>query len=238
MTKEEFLSYVEHCSEEDFNYKQLLINLKSTDVEVDNDETFVLEYQNKVLSRNSRKPSMSFLNNYKVNFCSNSNNMYAGDNDVQDISNWTIRHYSEQPYDLIRSKMSLERNGISTKGNTEKKDWLVLGNTGNTFFVLCYKGNPLTKNGFLNSSTCYFEMGLASVQTKIWISEDLLPLNNQTPKIIGGDNGQSLFNQLFEIQGFKKLKDQLFIEQLKNYFNNSIEIKIPSAVPSILGAWH
>ena len=112
------------------------------------------------------------------------------------------------------------------------------GNTGNTFFVLCFDGTPLVKKGFLDNCNYYFEMELSSVQTKVWISEDLLPLNNKTPKILGGNNGVSLFNQLFEIQDLKQLRGQTFISTLSAIFNDSIEVKIPSAVQTKPESWH
>ena len=66
MTKEEFLTYIKTCEPKKYNYKQLLSNLKLTEVDVDNDEAFIVDFQNAVLSRNSQDCSKAFLQNYRV----------------------------------------------------------------------------------------------------------------------------------------------------------------------------
>ena len=66
MTKEEFLTYIKTCEPKKYNYKQLLSNLKLTEVDVDNDEAFIVDFQNAVLSRNSQDCSKAFLQNMKL----------------------------------------------------------------------------------------------------------------------------------------------------------------------------
>lgn len=235
MTKEEYLNFIATCSQQDFTYKNVIEMLRKTDVNVDNDETFVMAFQEAVRVRNMKTDS--FFANYQVKFKDVSTELksYGVTDEVHNIHNWSIRHYSVDKHQLIRSKMSLEKDGISLKGNTAHRDWLKLGNTGNTFFVLCYKRSPVTDPKFLSTCQFYHEIKLASVHSKIWISQDLMSLDNKSPLIIGGVNGYSLFYQLIDM--VKMLKGEAFIKKLVSLFNGSIEVKIPLAIDTTTNGW-
>ena len=237
MTSDVLLNFIRKCSPTEFTYENVIAKLRETDVDVDTDATFVMAFQEAVREHNLKNSDDDFFKNYQVKFNEVVNGMKSCDvtDEVRDINNWSIRHYSVDKHQLIRSKMSLEKDGKSLRGNTAHRDWLKLGNTGNTFFVLCYKGSPVTDTKFLSNCQFYHEIKLASVHSKIWISQDLMSLDNKSPLIIGGVNGYSLFYQLIDM--VKKLKGEAFIKNLVSLFNGSIEVKIPLAIDTTINGW-
>lgn len=235
MTKEEFLSFVE-TSAPPLLYKALVDNLKVVSEDIDNDSNFVMRFQKLIASKNGKTNLHYALSNVDV-FSKKDESFqpkFASDA-TRNISNWAVRHYSSQKHDIIKSQMSLAQNGITIAGHTGHSDWTRLGNVGNTFFVLCYEGKPLFKNaGFLSDTKYYFELPLKDVDN-LWISTDLLPLDNDTnPTIIAGTS-KNVFSQLLKIGG--SATGQTFVNMLLTTFGDKVEVKIPHSINSPLTQW-
>jgi hypothetical protein len=121
---------------------------------------------------------------------------------LNDAENWTLRHYTDKyqwdetknevkppSYKEILSALTLAamakenegstsdekgKVGASKSGHTSKIDWDVIGNVGDTFFALFYKGQLAgTKQTFLNKAQWYAEWKIGDV-SEIWASSDWL----------------------------------------------------------------
>lgn len=151
---------------------------------------------------------------------------------VSDINNWTIRHYTSLPseegqrFSCIKSSLCLKMEGYAgsttTSGHTNKIDWASWGNMGNTFYLLCYEGEPIGSHEFLKDSTHYVEFPLKDID-RLWISDDWLnPKHLQTDIIYG--NGKHVFNKLLLIIG--KMRGNMAIGLLAKMYP-TLEVKIP-----------
>ena len=72
---------------------------------------------------------------------------------------FTLRHYDGNIYPSIKSNFALLQEKLIKKSNTQKPDWLYLGNTAFTFWLFCIDGKK-PERGFLRSANYYDEITL------------------------------------------------------------------------------
>ncbi|QKQ77792.1 DUF4157 domain-containing protein [Nostoc sp. TCL240-02] len=150
-----------------------------------------------------------------------------------DADNWTLRHYTDKyqwdetekevkppSYKEILSALTLaamakkneestsvekSKVGASKSGHTSKIDWDMIGNVGDTFFALFYKGQLAgTKQTFLNQAQWYAEWKITDV-SEIWASSDWLgkaKTKGETPRGVAYEgNPEDVISAFLEMGG-------------------------------------
>jgi hypothetical protein len=153
---------------------------------------------------------------------------------IKNLDEWTLRHYTDKysfddrkqkigppPYMEILSALTLAamklsdekeetleevrgKTGASKSGHTTALDWGVIGNVGDTFYVLCKNGDPVVKATFLNDAVYYAEWALSDI-SEIWASSDWLGIATGQEKLQGPVMEGAPIDVLAQALGFQSI---------------------------------
>lgn len=151
--------------------------------------------------------------------------------------NWTIRHYTNQKFDTIKSTAELSIIDKVKSENTNDRDWTEVGNVGYTFFLISIDG-AVPKRTWLSNMKYFAEFKLNELN-QVWVSGDMLEEKERSNIGLSGQ-GANVRNQLIKLllsQGGDISSPQKAVETLDAIFGNKIECKIPGSVAA-KGNWN
>ncbi|MDI2145900.1 hypothetical protein KBJ94_28040 [Pseudomonas sp. ITA] len=172
---------------------------------------------------------------------------------------FTLRHYTVSksgppPFDTISSNFELVHRKIKTLqrtqgSNTNQDDWIRLGNTAFTFFLLAIDGKVANRK-FLAGATHYAEIDpddLAQMKAaglegaEFFASPDLLHLKDlSTAKAVKGPL-KDLKALMIASAGLKPISlgrtdAERLLLAIDDQFSGTLEVKLPGSV--IVSQWH
>jgi hypothetical protein len=183
------------------------------------------------------------------------------------LNKFTFRHYTSNgtiipkpdyaeikpDYAEIKSNMTLAikvKKDPHTSGHTTGLDWSGIGNVADTFYALCYDGNPIDTPNFIKNAKYYMEFTVAEIGN-IWVSPDWLQYAAKTGTSIPypenmtyEGSAEAVLNALFPLIKFHKQDDTYIKTRIKELAGSkNFEVKahgsrpIPTTPPTPSPEW-
>ena len=154
----------------------------------------------------------------------------AGTSSTNSDSRWTLRHYSSDIFDELRTNLDLvNRNDIDPeRSNTRSKDY-AYGTPSFTFFLIAINGK-IPHRGFLANNKYYYEINLDDINEEIWIGGDIINAKKGDERITYKGTGGEIKQFLLE-EGIKSVED------LDWMFGEQFEVKYPGNIRTSKEKW-